>query len=148
MSTPIQSHQSDMVLATVSGKLVVQCAQDHAEEFAVELMSVIDSSKLARMGDVTARDEGHGFAELTVTIAYGPVFGAYESDLRRFVLPVMRKLGAAFEIFKAERRILDVASLPEMIAELEAKADDMAVPLAQRKVFAERALSLSKLAQR
>jgi hypothetical protein len=135
------------VLATVSGTLVVQCSPHRAQALALDIAEAIDSSKLNRIGDVVVR-EGEGFAELAVPISYGPVFGAYESDLRRFALPVARRLDVAFEIFKAERRILDQASLPQVIAELEAKADDLTVTLAQRKVFAERALSLAKLAQR
>lgn len=128
--------------AVVSGKLVIQCDSGQCEKLAAELQRSIDSSSsLRRRGDVTTREAGD-VAELTVEIECGPVVGGYRPwDLLRFSRPIVRELGGAvrdFEIFEPVTKDLDLAAkLPETIADLEARADDVNVPLAARKAIAK-----------
>lgn len=127
------SSRSNKTLATIAGTLTIQCAADASDPTASsrtpdDVVLAIAKTTLRRLGDVSApRQLSTGKFQMECRVEYGPVLGAYESDLRRAALQIAGP-NARAEVFGCKRRELS----PDDIAALKQKADTTE-DLAERK---------------
>lgn len=139
----IKSANSNKTLAVVTGTLVAQYdinPVDEArspeaveEDVANEFESYVGATGALRpVGelDVKANDR---IIEINLRVEYGPVLGACESDLRRAIPKALEGHAlvdsAVFNVSRKEKTPEDVVVI---VKDMEAKMDDIAVPLAAR----------------
>jgi hypothetical protein len=118
-------------VATVTGELVVQYPIANADAARVAFPEAIDALVvIRRTGAVTEKSTPTGFLELRCGVEYGPVLGAYESDLRRQLVNILERTDASHgAVFGSRRREIttdDLAKygfLPELLGRLPVRVE-------------------------
>src|SRR5687768_1987214 len=105
----IKSSKSDKTMAEVTGTLVVQfpaASDESAWDIAAFERAIDQTDVLRRVGPATT-ERGERFIELRCSVKYGPVFGAYKSDLQRQVDAITQSFqDAQTAVFDCKRREL------------------------------------------
>lgn len=130
----IPRSRSGKAFAIGRGTFVVLCTNDPPEGATLLELAIGDTDALRQRGPVTARRDGT-ILELRVDVEYGPVRGAYESDLQRQLraLTIPLKTISA-EVFSFRRKeLITQADLDEVLPALEQEVEDLHVSLRARK---------------
>jgi hypothetical protein len=138
----IRSKNSTKTLAVAQGTLVAQAMKDFAwdnnerEGFTRERCfeaDIDEKTRLTRLGPATVLDVGDGSFEYRCAVQYGPVLGAYESDLYRELEKILSGIdgGASGEVFHYTRS--EVEDVRAIMEDLAAKVGDVRLSLAARK---------------
>jgi hypothetical protein len=136
-------------MAMATGTLVVRClwvypvdgnyGQDHEQALQ---QGIDNTTVLRRVGEVTSHkqviDERHSVIELRCDVEYGPVFGCHESDLVRQLKSIVQETPLKDDaqeaaVFNFVRRELSSVNVAEVLSTLEAKLEDVRLPLKARK---------------
>jgi hypothetical protein len=131
--------ESGRTMATAAGTLVAQVAPGTEPDVAAFEAALDRTGVLRRTGTAEVRTSGER-AEVRCAVAYGPVFGCHESDLRRQLRDVLQRSGGRLTdgaVFHFQRRTLTPEALAAVISELDAQVDDVSLPLAARERLAK-----------
>ena len=141
MTGGVRSSRSKQTLAEARSTLIVQRVfKDHETTDDVDgwLESLIDrTTVLRRLGGadsiviVQPNSEAYGRVEVRCNVEYGPVFGCWESDIQSQLEAMFRGIDALFAVFNFTRR----EYTPSDVDAMEAKVDDLALDLAERKRY-------------
>ena len=123
----IQSKRSDKTLAVATGTLVLRCGADQPWTTDTFEDAITATGVLRRTETATEHRVNDAILEFRCSVEYGPVFGAYESDLRRQAKAIARD--AEVEVFHFQRRELTTSDIEKLIPQV----DDTELSLADRK---------------
>lgn len=140
--------KSKKTMAIVAGTLHAQFYEANTPEKLNNMKAMFEhlideAPVLRRVGEVQVVEE-ETLAELRCRVEYGPVIGAYESDLQRQLEAItdgMQQVGnmeVEGAVFDVQRREITAADA----VELRARMDRLSTPFAERKRLA---VALAKL---
>src|SRR5689334_18418603 len=86
--------QSNKTVAEATGTLAIRSKLDDRDDVAIAFEYAIDDTKvLRRVGEVEVR-EVPPMVELRAKIAYGPVYGCFQSHIHRQLRAIVQRIGS------------------------------------------------------
>lgn len=141
--------KSSKPMAIATATLVVQNRLgDDIAPGAAQLEFAIDSRPILRRVGPAASRQNADILELECDVEYGPVMGAYESDLRRQLEIIARDLGAfdCAVLGFSRRELTRATDVTAALMVLEERARSIDVPLGARKDLSKKLVRLRRAA--